>query len=296
MRIEARGLGRRFGAVRALRDLTFEIPSGRRLALIGPNGSGKSTLNRILMGLIGFEGEARLDGCSPLAERARVARRMAYVPQIPPQTAVPVAELLAAVVRVRGIPAADVEEVAGALGLDLAALADRPFRGLSGGMKQKLLIALALGSRASLLILDEPTGSLDAASRERFFEIFDGLADRATVVLCSHRLEEVRLLVDHVLALADGRLAWDGPAAAFLAASTRSLIEVAAACEAAGPWLEARGFRKGAGNRWHRTLPPAEKLRLLPELASQLGGRLSDLNVRDLESLEPGPARFDGGP
>ncbi|MGH0033203.1 MAG: AAA family ATPase, partial [Myxococcota bacterium] len=88
----------------------------------------------------------------------------------------------------------------------------RPVRGLSGGMKQKLLLALALAADASLLILDEPTGSLDAETRERFFPLLDASARDATVVLCSHRPDDLAGRVDRELELADGRVQYDGPA------------------------------------------------------------------------------------
>jgi ABC-type multidrug transport system ATPase subunit len=286
LRIEARGLGRRFGEVRALADVSFEVPPGRRVALIGPNGSGKSTLNRIVMGLLRFEGEIRLDARCPFRERLAVARRIAYVPQAAPQLGVPVGELLRAASRLRGIPPGALGAVAEALELNLEAVADRPFRSLSGGTQQKLLIALALGCEASLLVLDEPTGSLDPRSRERFFPLFDKLAPEATLLLCSHRLEEVRQLVDHVLMLSEGNLVYDGPAAEFLAASTTSLMEVCVAGEAAERWLRERGFRRGAGGWWFRTLSPVEKRQLLPELTAALGPALRDLNARDLERLE----------
>jgi ABC-2 type transport system ATP-binding protein len=128
----------------------------------------------------------------------------------------PVGELVGALARIRGIPVARVEKLGARLDLDLPSLAGRPFRGLSGGMKQKLLVALALASEPALLILDEPTGSLDARSRERFFGLFEELADDVTVILCSHRLEEVQQLVDHVLVLEEGRLVYDGHASGFL--------------------------------------------------------------------------------
>jgi ABC-type multidrug transport system ATPase subunit len=265
----------------------FEIPAGRRVALIGPNGSGKSTLNRVLMGLLRFEGGVWLDGHCPLEQRTAVAQRMAYVPQIAPMLAAPVGELLRAFCRLRGVAAPALRSMAAEFGLDLEALAAKPFRSLSGGMRQKLLIALALSSRASLLILDEPTGSLDARGRERFFELFGALTGKTTVILCSHRLEEVRQLVDHVLFLAEGRLVHDGPADAFLESATTSLLEVSVHGDAAAGWLAARGFRKGTGSWWLRSVTPKEKLRLVPELCNALGdGALRDLCVRDLEHLE----------
>jgi ABC-type multidrug transport system ATPase subunit len=288
LRVEARQLTKTFGSVTALRELCFEIPSGSRVALIGPNGSGKSTLNRVLMGLLRFRGEVLLDGRSPLDERAVSQRSVGYVPQIPPALGVPAGELVRALCELRSMAPSAVEKLAGRLGLGLERIARQPFRNLSGGMKQKLLIALALASRARLLILDEPTGSLDARSRERFFPLFEDLPAETTILLCSHRLEEVRQLVDHVLMLDDGGLAYDGPAAAFLEATTTSVLEVCADGEQATAWLVAHGFRRGNAGWWLRTVSHAEKLRLLPEIATELGAGLRDLNVRDLEALEIG--------
>src|SRR5690606_30285753 len=125
----------------------------------------------------------------------------------------------------------------------LASVAARPFRSLSGGSKQKLLIALALAARPELLILDEPTASLDAEARGRFFELQRELAGDATLILCSHRLEEIRSLVDHVVALHEGRRVYDGDAASYLSQRVGSLLELRIAT---GPttdgWLTGHGF------------------------------------------------------
>ncbi|MBM4335295.1 MAG: ABC transporter ATP-binding protein [Deltaproteobacteria bacterium] len=286
MRVEVSGLSKAFGGLLALRDVGFSLPSGRRTALVGPNGSGKSTLNRVVMGLLAFEGEVRIDGFSARDERLEIARRMAYVPQIAPALAVPAGELVRALVSVRGGDPARVAEICSRLGLQLDEIASKPFRSLSGGMKQKLLIALALAADASLLILDEPTGSLDARTREAFFPLFDELARDATVILCSHRLEEVRHLVDHVLLLDEGRLIYDGEAAPLLDASLSSVIEVRAQGESASSWLGEHGFRRGSGDWWVRAASTQEKLALLPELARALDGAIRDFSVRELDSLE----------
>jgi len=288
MRVEARSLSKRFGSLQALRDVTFEIPPGRRVALVGPNGSGKSTVNRVVMGLLAFEGDVRLDGVSPLEDRVAVARRMAYVPQIAPSLGAKVGELLSTFARVRGTSSQGVERVAARLGLDLASIASRSFRALSGGMRQKLLIAQALAADASLFILDEPTGSLDPRSREQFFALFAELAEQSTVLLCSHRLEEIRHLVDHVLVLEEGRLVGDAPAAEFLAASTTSRIELCVSEAAAVAWLRSQGFEAGAAGWWVRSVGQAEKLKLLEEVWQRLGGALRDVIVRDQDGLELG--------
>jgi ABC-2 type transport system ATP-binding protein len=286
VRIEARGVRKRFGRVCALDEVSFEIAPGSRVALVGPNGSGKSTLNRILMGLVACEGSVRIDGRCPFRDRVAMARSMAYVPQTAPALAAPVDEVVSAIARVRGLEPAAVAEVAAALDLELAAVGRRPFRSLSGGTRQKLLIALAFASRASLLILDEPTGSLDARARERFFGLFEALGPDATLVLCSHRLEEIRPLVDRVLRLDEGRVAYDGPAEAFLAGTALATLEVWAEGEPAEAWLLAHAFRRMPTGAWRRTLARAEKMQLLPEMVRELGPRLLDLNARDLEGLE----------
>jgi len=221
VRVVARDLSRRFGDFRALDGACFDLPSGSRVALVGPNGSGKSTLNRILMGLLRFEGSVELDGRAPgpAAGGVELARRVAYVPQTAPSFAVPVGQLVRAVSRMRDVPPERVAALAARLDLDVAPVAGRAFRSLSGGMRQKLLIALALAPGADLLILDEPTGSLDRESRERFLPLLDECSVGATVILCSHRVDEVRGRVDRVLELVDGRVGFDGPVGAFASAA-----------------------------------------------------------------------------
>ncbi|NIR60424.1 MAG: ATP-binding cassette domain-containing protein, partial [Gammaproteobacteria bacterium] len=112
-------------------DVSFVLPPGRRLGLVGPNGSGKSTLNRVLLGLLACEGEVLLDG-QPAGRREETARRIAYVPQLAPQLATPVGELVRAVTSLRGLAAPAVEKVCRELSLDLGAVRRRPFRSLSG--------------------------------------------------------------------------------------------------------------------------------------------------------------------
>jgi ABC-type multidrug transport system ATPase subunit len=295
VRVEANRVSRRFGAVTALSNVTFCIEPGHKVALIGPNGAGKSTLNRILMGLLTCGGEVRINGHSPFRERVEIARRLAYVPQAPPQLGARVDELVAAVTRVRGIERTAIERVAAELELDLREQGAHPFRALSGGMKQKFLIALAFSAGASLLLLDEPTGSLDARARERFFGLFGELSPRTTLILCSHRLEEIRPLVDHVLFLDDGHLIYDGAASLFLDRCTVSVLEVWADGSAAHAWLRARGFHLTAAGVWVRNVTHADKMKMLPELAAELGSNLRNVNARDFERLDLTVAGGDGG-
>lgn len=216
MRIELRNVRKRFGRMEALRGLDLDLPAGTRAALVGPNGSGKSTLIRALLGLLACEGDVRLDGRSPFEDRLLTARRLAYVPQTAPQLSASVEEVIHTVAFTRGLSPEAIGGVAARLDLDLAPIRARPFRNLSGGMKQKLLLAAAFAARPALLVLDEPTASLDARARERFHALCAELPAGTTLLLCSHRFEEIRHLADHVIALEDGRVTWDGPARDFL--------------------------------------------------------------------------------
>lgn len=229
MRVELEAVRKRFGRTDVLRGIDLAIPAGRRTALVGPNGSGKSTLIRAVLGLIACEGNVRLDGLSPFTDRIAVARRLAYVPQVAPQLAAPVGDVLRLASATRGIERARIARFAERLALDLDAIAARPFRNLSGGMKQKVLLALAFASDVSLLVLDEPTASLDAGARERFFGLCAELPDSTTVVLCSHRPDELSQLATHVVELAEGRVAFDGAAGAHAPTVSRPLTRVARA-------------------------------------------------------------------
>ncbi|MBK9303949.1 MAG: ABC transporter ATP-binding protein [bacterium] len=286
MDIEIDRLTRRFGRTTALDALTLRIPSGRRAALIGPNGSGKSTLTRILTGMLSYEGKVGLDGLDPARDRERIAARLAYVPQAPPQLQASVGEIVGAIAGARHLDPDAIAGTAAAFGLDLAAVSGRPVRALSGGMKQKLLLSLAFASEAGLMLLDEPTASLDAASRLVFYRLVRERAAGATLLLCSHRLDEVRHLVQHVIVLEEGRLAWQGPIADYLRGSAHSLIEVQTSAAPAAAWLGARGFAPGGAGDWSRILTRAEGLAVLREMFAALEGSLSSVHVRDLETID----------
>jgi ABC-2 type transport system ATP-binding protein len=283
MKIELVGLGKQFGKITALRAVDLALSTSAKVALIGPNGSGKTTLIRALLGLVSHSGAVRIDG-APVDRRA-LAPRVAYVPQIAPQLAASCGDLVRTICALRGLAEAEVRAVAARLELALDDIAARPFRSLSGGSRQKLLIALALAARPELVVLDEPTASLDAEARGQFFALQRELAGDATLILCSHRLEEIRSLVDHVVALDDGGVIYDGDAASYLARRVGSLVEVRIAGEPAS-WLTDHGFARGAGGWWSRAVDRDAKLAVVPEAIGALGATLIDLVVRDVDLVE----------
>ena len=138
-------------------------------------------------------------------------RSVAYIPQIAPPIEAPVGEVVRAHAALRGLPESATYERAARLGLTGTTLRTKRFRDLSGGMRQKLLAAMALATSAPVLVCDEPTANLDGEARTSFFEQLAERPKSAIVVLCSHRVEEVRQLVDRVIEFHDGCVVRDGP-------------------------------------------------------------------------------------
>ncbi|MEQ1505996.1 MAG: ABC transporter ATP-binding protein [Myxococcota bacterium] len=206
-----------YGPRVVLRGVSLAIAPGERIALVGPNGSGKTTLLRCVLGMVQFTGAIRVCGHDPLLDHASAQIHAAYVPQRAPALPVPVGELVAFWSAERGQAPEGLVAACRALGLDLGGVWTQPFPSLSGGMQQKLLAAMALATDCPVLLLDEPTANLDPAARVALFDALGARSPAPTVVLSSHRLDELRRLVDRVVVLADGEIREDRPIEAFLA-------------------------------------------------------------------------------
>ncbi|MGE5175278.1 MAG: ATP-binding cassette domain-containing protein [Hyphomicrobiales bacterium] len=206
--IRATGLVKRFGAVRAVDGLSFDVAPGETFALIGPNGAGKTTTLKLLLGLVRPDAGSIAIGAEGLPpDRPEARRDLGYVPQrveFPPgRTAAQVLGFFAAL---RGLPAASVPRALERVGM--ASLADRRASDLSGGYAQRLSLAQALLADPTLLVLDEPTASLDPEATWEFRTLLERLRrDGKTILLCSHLLSEVERVADRVLILIGGRRA-----------------------------------------------------------------------------------------
>jgi ABC-type multidrug transport system ATPase subunit len=206
-----------FGPVVALDGVSLELGAGESVAFVGANGSGKTTLLRALLGLLRFEGRICIGGVDVAREPEVALRCVAYIPQIAPPIDAPVEEVVRAHAAIRGMRDDETATRAQRLGLDLGACRRKKFRELSGGMKQKLLAAMALASGAPVLVCDEPTANLDGEARASFCAQLAERPASGLLVLCSHRAEEVRQLVRRVVELDGGRVVRDGPTAGLLA-------------------------------------------------------------------------------
>ncbi len=225
------GVTRRFGQRVALRDVSFTVDGGETVAVIGPNGAGKTTLLSIIGGVL-----AATDG--------DVSRRPADVGWVPQQPAVygklTVRENLELFARLER--AADPRAAADAM-LDQTGLRDRAgdeLSTLSGGNRQRVNIAVGLLADPDVLLLDEPSSSLDPRQRARLWEFVDALAARGTaVVFTTHDVGEAERHADRLLVLADGQLLFDGTPAELLAAAGQGASHLEAAFVA---FLAERGF------------------------------------------------------
>ena len=207
--IKFESVAKTFRRARVLDGISLEIGTGERIALIGSNGAGKTTLIRCLLGEYTHDGSVTIDGHSPRRERTAVLGKIGFVPQLPPPLKMPVGQLIAFAAGLCGTDPKRILEVAGSLGLDTTPIMDRQFVRLSGGMKQKLLIAIALGREANVLVMDEPAANLDPEARKIFFELLAERTASATMLISSHRLNEVASLVNRVIELDLGRVILD---------------------------------------------------------------------------------------
>ena len=200
-----------------LNGVSFTANEGELLAILGPNGVGKTTLFRCILGdLRRFSGTVALDGTDVKTLSAReTARRIAYIPQAHPAAfRFPVRDvvLMGTTHMLSPLSSPKRREEALALAamekLGIAPLSDRSFDTLSGGERQLVYVARALAQQAKVLLMDEPTASLDYGNRQTVLSAARSLAsDGYTVLLCTHEPQHALDVSDRILALSGGRVA-----------------------------------------------------------------------------------------
>jgi ABC-2 type transport system ATP-binding protein len=219
-------LGKRYGELDALQDVSFQADAGELIAVVGPNGAGKTTLLSIIVGIqapstgtvdrVAFETSAAGRGSG-----SHGASRVGWAPQAPAlYSKLSVAENLELFARLEGVadPPAAVARMLEQTGL--AARANELVGRLSGGNRQRVNVALGLIGDPPVLALDEPSASLDPSQRERLWEfVLARVAAGTTVVFSTHNVSEAQRYAHRVLVLAEGRLLFDGTPHALLASS-----------------------------------------------------------------------------
>ncbi|MFN4341672.1 MAG: ABC transporter ATP-binding protein [Azonexus sp.] len=207
--IQFQQVAKTFRKARVLDGISLDIGLGERVALIGSNGAGKTTLIRCLLGEYTFDGRVAIHGLDPRSHRTAVLGKIGFVPQLPPPLKMPVGQLIDFSASLCGTDPKRIHGIARRLGLDVDAILTRQFVRLSGGMKQKLLIAIALGREAQVLVMDEPAANLDPEARKIFFDLLAERLQDATMIISSHRLDEVSSLVNRVIEMDMGKVVLD---------------------------------------------------------------------------------------
>jgi len=207
--IVARGLGKQFGATRALNDVSFNVGAGRIVGLIGPNGAGKTTALKALLGLTRFDGELAVLGLDPYRQRHRLMQDVCFIADV---------AVLPRWIRVRQL-------------IDFVAATHPRFRRevcehflarsdirkgsrvkeLSKGMVTQLHLALVMAIDAKLLVLDEPTLGLDILMRKQFYETLlnEYFDEQRTILVTTHQVEEVEHILTDLLFIDRGRIVLD---------------------------------------------------------------------------------------
>jgi ABC-type multidrug transport system ATPase subunit len=195
-----------FGRFKALDDVSINIARGESVALWGANGAGKSTLIKCVLGLHRFDGAIGVSGHDALHDGKRARMLVGYVPQeLGFYDDLGVAEALRFFARLKSLTLSDPRATLASVGLD--GHQTKRVRELSGGMKQRLALAIALLGDPPVLVLDEVTASLDACGRDEFVSLLSRLAGGGrTMLFASHRMEEVAALAQNVVMLKAGRI------------------------------------------------------------------------------------------
>jgi ABC-2 type transport system ATP-binding protein len=219
--LAATGLTKRYGERIALREVSFAAVPGELVAVIGPNGAGKTTLLSILAGI------QRPDAGAV----TRPPREIGWVPQEPAvYSKLSVAENLRLFARLEKVADVDAAVARMLAQIGLAERADDELGTLSGGNRQRVNIAIGLLAEPPVLLLDEPSSSLDPRQRARLWEFVAGqAADGTAVIFSTHDVQEAERYADRVLVLADGELLFAGTARELAATVDRG------GSEAAGP-------------------------------------------------------------
>ena len=205
--IRARGLIKRYGSVKALDGIDFEIEPGRIVGLIGPNGAGKTTALKAILGLTDYEGELSVLGFDPRSQRAQLMEQVCFIADV---------AVLPRWIRVReaiqfvaGVHPRFSREKCEAFLARTKVQPGMRVRELSKGMIVQLHLALVMAIDARLLVLDEPTLGLDILYRKAFYEslLSDYFDEQKTILVTTHQVEEVEHILTDLLFIRDGRIA-----------------------------------------------------------------------------------------
>lgn len=208
--IEIRNLSKKFGNALSLDDLTLTFKKDDCIALMGPNGAGKTTLIRLILGYYHpNSGTVLVNGLDPIKERINVLQNISFVPQLPPPIKLNLDELISYACKSTKMERDAIIHFAKEMELDIEPNLNKSFFKLSGGMKQKMLIAISLARQSDIIIYDEPTANLDPKARDNFYRLLKNENHSKIALFVTHRLDEMKELVNRQIYMDLGKVLTD---------------------------------------------------------------------------------------
>jgi len=208
--IKVSNLTKKFGTHISLDNVNCEFKKNESIALMGANGAGKTTLIRSIMGYYHpNSGEVLINGLNPIKERVAVLNHISFVPQLPPPIKLSIEELLQYISVSAEVDKELIKHYANEMKLDISSNLSKSFFKLSGGMKQKLLIAISLAKKSDIIIYDEPTANLDPKARDDFYRLLQQNEEEKVLLFVTHRLEEVKELINRQIYMDLGKIVSD---------------------------------------------------------------------------------------
>ena len=208
--IEIRNVSKKFGNALSLDNLTLTFKKDDCIAIMGPNGAGKTTLIRLILGYYHpNSGTVLVNGLNPIQERIRVLQNISFVPQLPPPIKLNLDELISYACKSTKIERKAILHFAKEMELDIEPNLNKSFFKLSGGMKQKMLIAISLARQSDIIIYDEPTANLDPTARDNFHRLLKNEARTKTALFVTHRIDEMQELINRQIYMDLGKVLTD---------------------------------------------------------------------------------------
>lgn len=208
--IKVSQLTKKFGSHVSLDNVNCEFYKNESIALMGANGAGKTTLIRSILGYYHpDQGEVLINGLNPIKDRTKVLQEISFVPQLPPPIKLSLDELIQYVSISAQVDRELILHYANEMKLDINANINKSFFKLSGGMKQKMLIAISLAKKSDIIIYDEPTANLDPKARDDFYRLLKQNEEEKVLLFVTHRLEEVKDLVNRQIYMDLGKIVSD---------------------------------------------------------------------------------------
>ncbi len=208
--IEIQNLTKTFGRQKSLDDVSLRFQNDEKVIIMGQNGAGKTTLVRTVLGeYIPTKGTVSIKGYNPFKKRQQALQSIGFVPQLPPPIKFSVNELMRYAQISSGADVREIISLCNRMDLDITQHRKKLFFKLSGGMKQKLLIAIAMAKKPDVFIFDEPTANLDPKGREKFYALLNDFDDERLMIFISHRLEEVGHIITRKIQMDLGKVTLD---------------------------------------------------------------------------------------